>query len=147
MVNCRQILQALVNFSQSPLELNKELSRFEWDYEDDPVIIEPLHIVSVINRFLSGDLNAKQVEYWANMIECREDLDYEASNREQLEHKIYELANPDIEGQLTIERCQAFFLVFLLPNTINHDYTQKIGLALENILNKYRIGGVVLNQS
>ena len=147
-MNHRQsVLQALVTFSQ-PLEfLIKELSQFEWDYEGEPVIIEPLHVVSILNRFLSGHLNAKQVEQWANLIECREDIDYEASNRKQLEQVIYEFANPELEGPLTIERCQAFFLIFSLPQTIHHDYTQQMGLALEKLLNKYRMGGILLNPS
>lgn len=100
----RQILQELVAFSQ-PLEfIAKEISQLEWDYDGKPFIIKPIHIVNVLNRFLFGDLTAKEVEDWANMIECREDLEYEKYNPEQLDKIIYELANPSIEGQLTLQR-------------------------------------------
>jgi len=134
----QQVLQALVTFSQ-PLEvLAQALKQFKWDYESEPVIIEPFHLVSVLNRFLSHQLEAQQIENWANLIECREDLDYESANQEQLEQVIYELANPEIEGPLTIERCQQIFLRFSFPNTINHDYVRQMGLALEKLLNKYK---------
>jgi len=127
----RQILQELVAFSQ-PLEfLAKEISQLEWDYDGKPFIIKPIHIVNVLNRFLFGDLTAKEVEDWANMIECREDLEYEKSNVEQLDKIIYELANPEIEGQLTIAQCQKIFIVFSPPRARFHHYTQQIGLALE----------------
>ncbi len=128
MSNRKQVLQALITFS-SPLEfLSQELRQFEWDYEGKPVIVKPIHIVKIINRFLSGDLNAKDVEDWANLIECREDL---AFNHEQLEKIIYALANPEIEGELTMAQCQKIFQVFSPPPIRERPYTQKIGLALE----------------
>ncbi len=131
MKNRRQTLQELVTFSK-PLEfIAKELSQFEWDYDGKPVTIKPVHIVNVLNRFLFGDLTAKELEDWANLIECREDLEYDKYNQEQLEKIIYELANPEIDGQLTIAKCQKMFLVFSLPQTRFHHYTQQIGLALE----------------
>jgi hypothetical protein len=140
----QQVLQALVTFSQ-PLDiLTQALNQFEWDYEGKPVIIEPFHLVSVLNRFLSHQLEASQIEKWANLIECREDLDYEAANQEQLEQVIYELANPEIEGPLTIERCQQIFLRFSLPHTLNHDYVRQMGFALEKLLNKYKTHDVFI---
>ena len=134
----QQVLQDSVTFSQPLDVLSQALSRFEWDYEGESVIIEPFHLVSVLNRFLSNQLEAQHIENWANIIECREDLDYETSNQEQLEQVIYELANPEIEGPLTIERCQQIFLKFSLPHTMNHDYVRQMGLALEKLLNKYK---------
>jgi hypothetical protein len=131
MKNRLKILQELVTFSQ-PLELiAKELSQFDWDYDGKPYIIKPIHIVNVLNRFLFGDLTAKELEDWANLIECREDLEYHKSNYEQLDKIISELANPEIDGELTIAKCQKMFLVFSLPRARLHHYTQQIGLALE----------------
>ena len=131
MKNRQQILQELVTFSQ-PLEfIAKELSQFEWDYDGKPFLIKPIHIVNILNRFLFGDLTAKEIEDWANLIECREDLEYDKSNQEQLDKIIDELANPDIYGHLTIAKCQKIFLVFSLPRARFHHYTQQIGLALE----------------
>ncbi|EDN66214.1 hypothetical protein BGP_4156 [Beggiatoa sp. PS] len=40
----QQVLQALVTFSQPLDVLSQALSRFEWDYEGEPVIIEPFHL-------------------------------------------------------------------------------------------------------
>jgi len=89
----QQLLQALLTFDEPLNLIAQELSQLEWDHEGEPVLVAPLHIVSILNRFLSNQLNAKQVEEWANMIECREDLDYESENQKQLEQVIYELAN------------------------------------------------------
>jgi len=89
----QQLLQALLTFDEPLNLIAQELAQFEWDHEGEPVLVAPLHIVSILNRFLSNQLNAKQVEEWANMIECREDLDYESENQKQLEQVIYELAN------------------------------------------------------
>jgi hypothetical protein len=143
----QQLLQALLIFSKPLNRLAQELAQLEWDYEGKPVLVEPFHIVSILNRFLSKQLNAKQVEEWANMIECREDLDYESLNRKQLEQVIYELANPELEGSLTIERCQEIFLMFSLTGTSQHDYVQQIGVVLERILSKYQTKDVLLKPS
>ena len=143
----QQLLQALLTFSKSLNLIAQELAQLEWDYEGEPVLVEPLHIVSILNRFLSNQLNAKQVEEWANMIECREDLDYESENQKQLEQVIYELANPELEGPLTIERCQEIFIMFSLTSTSQHDYVQQIGVVLEKILGRYRAKDVLFNPS
>ncbi|MCK5522088.1 MAG: hypothetical protein KAI83_03045 [Thiomargarita sp.] len=134
----QQLLQALLTFSKPLNLIAQELGELEWDYEGETVLVEPLHIVSILNRFLSNQLNAKQVEEWANMIECREDLDYESDNQKQLEQVIYEIANPELEGILTIERCQDIFILFSLSSTSQHDYVQQSGVLLERILGKYK---------
>jgi hypothetical protein len=147
-MNRRQkLLQALLTFSEQLNLIAQELGELEWDYAGEPVLVEPLHIVSILNRFLSNQLNAEQVDEWANMIECREDLDYESPNQKPLEQVIYELANPELEGSLTIERCQEIFLRFSLTSTSQHDYVQQIGVVLERILGKYRTQEVLLNPS
>ena len=64
-----------------------------------------------------------------------------------MERVIYELANPELEGRLTIERCQEIFMVFLSEHKVNHDYIKKLGLALEEILSQYRMSPVLLNPS
>ena len=143
----QQLLQALLTFDEQLNLIAQELAQLEWDYEGEPVLVAPLHIVSILNRFLSNQLNAKQVEEWANMIECREDLDYESENQKQLEQVIYELANPELEGPLTIERCQEIFIMFSLTSTSQHDYVQQIGVVLEKILGRYRAKDVLFNPS
>jgi len=41
---------------------------------------------------------------WANVIECRDDLDFEL---EEMQEIIFDLASPEINGEITKERLQA----------------------------------------
>lgn len=58
----------------------------------------PRHVISTLERFLSGELSALDVEEWANLIEMREDIEFDAVTKDA----IWELANPQLTEQLTI---------------------------------------------
>ncbi|WP_407267353.1 hypothetical protein [Tenacibaculum maritimum] len=44
---------------------------------------------------------------WANLIECREDIDFELDTFQEY---IFEIANPEINGELTKERIKEIIL-------------------------------------
>ena len=92
-------LAELLNFSRPIADVAKDLSVFGWDSDEDLISLEPAHALSVLRRFLTGELSVVEVEDWANAIECREDiaLDQEAS----IAAAIFELANPLITRPLT----------------------------------------------
>ena len=58
---------------------------------------------TIHQRYLSGDLNAKQVENWAWAIEDREDVSVgdEDGDNKNIFFALAELANPATEGELT----------------------------------------------
>lgn len=98
------ILDSLINFSESLDLLSAKLSSFSWDYTERPVILSTEHLINVINRCLLGKLSITDIETWANLIECREDISYEKSNLEEIDRAIFMLANPDLEGELSTEK-------------------------------------------
>lgn len=104
------ILKNLVTLSKPINELSDDLSRLDWDYEGKPFVITSSHIRSILGRFLEGKINEKEIEDWANLLECREDIEYKKENQVQLEEIIYTLANPIIEGNITFELCENMYL-------------------------------------
>lgn len=103
--NRQRVLDELLSISK-PLELiSQSLKHFSWDFEGKPALIRKSHLVAALSRFLDGSIIDKEIESWANLIECREDLESDKLNEELIDEIIYELANPELEGSLNQERC------------------------------------------
>lgn len=68
--------------------------------ETPVVVLTTGHILNVLRRFQAGELTAADVEAWADLIECREDIDYQPERDEEILEAIYVLANPVLNGPL-----------------------------------------------
>lgn len=99
------VLEDLIRFSKDVSVLEKNLSKFNWDYEREPIIIKGSAVQAVLERYLNGEYTAKDLESWANLIELREDLEFEQEKYEVIEDVIYRLANPDLQEKLTPVLC------------------------------------------
>ena len=65
------------------------------------------HIQSVLERYVRGGLSAAEVEDWADLIECRDDISYEEHRMETIKELIFELANPVLSGRLNVLMAQS----------------------------------------
>ena len=104
-MNRQCILKNLAEFSKPIVELSNDLLSLTWDYEGKPFIIHSDQVLEVLNRYVSGNLSSEEIENWANLIECREDMDFDKEERVTLEKIIYQLANPVLEGEITSDLC------------------------------------------
>ena len=93
-------LQKLIAY-ELPIEpVLVALASFGWDCEIPLVTLSPGAIVQVIERFLSGQITSEQLTDWADLIECREDI--EVSNESpNLAEVIFRLANPNLREPIT----------------------------------------------
>jgi hypothetical protein len=80
-----------------------ELSRHSWDVAEPLVTLTALDILKVIDRYLGGELSSSQVTDWADLVECRDDIDYPKNEHEFLSAIIFRLANPNLEGEVSIQ--------------------------------------------
>lgn len=106
-MNRFDVLRDLVTFNKPASVLSDSLSKFDWDYEGTPLIVMASQIREVLKRFLAGEYSAKELEGWANLIECREDLEFEEKKNGEIANVIYCLANPVLEGEITADSCKA----------------------------------------
>lgn len=98
-----EVLRALIDY-RLPIEpVLAELAAFEWDSAKDLAILEGADILRVLRRYLSGALTAEQVVDWADLVECREDIGFQNGQKEELSNVIFRLANPNINGPVTLE--------------------------------------------
>ena len=83
-----------------------------WDYDGEPVVLRGVQVESVLLRFLAGELNAVELEDWANLIEGREDIIFEAEREDTIEDVIYCLANPVLQGEINNSLCEKLLKYF-----------------------------------
>ena len=102
----------LIELKKRPEELRKILSKYEWDYDGKKVQLTKQHILNVLKRCVEGDVSLSDLEKWANLIECREDIDYERKNREKIISIIFRIANPEINGELSMKLIRNIIMEF-----------------------------------
>ena len=92
----RKTLQDLIELRKPLAELRAILAEFEWDCDQELVQLERQHLADVLKRYISGEISAEEVEKWANLIECRDDIDYA-----EVAEFLHVLANPLLTDVLT----------------------------------------------
>ncbi len=102
MKNHREILSTLLQFQSDLRSIESNLSSLEWD-SVEIITLSKDHLINVLERYLSSNLSAQDVENWANLIEGRDDIAYAENQEDLVKKSITELANPILYGVLTPE--------------------------------------------
>lgn len=75
------------------------LANFRWD-SPPLVVFQRAHVVSVLRRYLAGELQASEVREWAELVEVRDDIEFEGGHDEAAKEALFTLATPETQGQL-----------------------------------------------
>jgi hypothetical protein len=105
-MNRKEILTKLINMEGSIELLIPELSKFDWDSAQELIILKKCHILKILNKFIEGLIKKIDIEIWAETIECREDIGFEALYEQLINQIIYELANPYLVGDLSKDKAK-----------------------------------------
>jgi len=101
MRNREDILHDLVHLKGNLSDLADEISQFPWDIEQPILTISKVDFFSILNKCLNNEITLNELEHWANMIECRDDLGFED---DRIQETIFELANSEINKKTTKKR-------------------------------------------
>ena len=91
------ILLELVHFKNNIDTLKNMLSEIGFDSETELVSMSRDDIVKILQRSLDKKISFLELEEWANLIECREDIGFEDKKTQEM---IFKLANPYLYGKL-----------------------------------------------
>jgi hypothetical protein len=95
------LVQRLVRY-ELPIEDTVAMLRaYGWDSDAELVVLTGTDAIHILERYLAGELSAKQVEYWAELLEMRDDVGLEERQEGELRRLISVLANPEINEPLT----------------------------------------------
>lgn len=100
-MNRVESLQSLLKLDQPLSQILPFLNAFGWDSDREFVDLKRQHIITMLRRYLSGELSESCVEDWANAMEGREDVGYENGFEDLLSEVIYKLANPLLTHSLS----------------------------------------------
>jgi hypothetical protein len=93
------ILYSLIHLDAPLAGLKAALASISWDAE--PIVtLARQDIATVLQRFIRGEIDAVAVEEWANLVEGREDIQFEPGSEEVIADAIHDLANPELRGRL-----------------------------------------------
>ena len=104
----RAALQDLLWLRGRSAQLSTELATFERKHEDPRVILEAVMLQTLLVRFMKGYISAQEIADWANLVEYREDLEYEAAYSEQIDTIVQALANSEINNPIDKDLCTEF---------------------------------------
>ena len=91
------ILLDLVHFKNNIDTLKNMLSQIGFDSEIELVSMSRDNIVEILQRSLDKKISFLELEEWANLIECRDDIGFEDEKTQEM---IFKLANPYLYGKL-----------------------------------------------
>ena len=91
------ILLDLVHFKNNIDTLKNMLYQIGFDSETELVSMSRDDIVEILQRSLDKKISFLELEEWANLIECREDIGFEDEKTQEM---IFKLANPYLYGKL-----------------------------------------------
>jgi len=109
MRNRVNILNDLVYLIGDLSDVQRELSQYSWDTEDPIFIIKKIDFSNILRKCIGEEISFDVLEDWANAIECRDDLGFED---EKMQEIIFELANPEINGEISKERLKEILKMF-----------------------------------
>jgi hypothetical protein len=95
------LLRQLIKLDKPIGVLLKELEVYGWDAEQACVVLYRKDIENILAKSLSQDVSFRDVEQWAEAIECREDIEFEEDCQDEISEVMFNLANPIISGELT----------------------------------------------
>jgi hypothetical protein len=76
-----------------------QLQNFGWDSNEILVVLTTTDAKAILERHFNGNLSLDDLVTWANQIEGRDDVGFEAGHEKTLGSFIFELANPTLQTE------------------------------------------------
>lgn len=94
-------IRDLVEMRIPPEQASTALARFGWDSEEDLYTLRRTDALRVLDHYLKRLVTGDDCRVWAEAIEAREDVGFEAGYEEQLKEIVFTLASPELTEPLT----------------------------------------------
>ena len=112
MTDRKQLLLDLILLRGKAQDIKKELSKYSWDSVSPIVKIDTQSMIFVLTKYIKGDISTDELEEWANLVECRDDIEIPSL----IQEFIFELANPEINGDITKKKVNDYVKVLECEN-------------------------------
>ncbi len=82
------ILDCIINFKYDINKLKKMANILPWDSDSDIYVVNRNLLKSILEKFLIENIDFHEIEEWANLIECREDIGYTEPLLQEIIHEL-----------------------------------------------------------
>ena len=103
MIDRSALIKEIAQLGSNFCEYKREIQKYPWDCDVELYFLTKIDLLSIFTRFKSGELLNDDIENWANFLECRDDLGYEAEHEDDLREMVFLLANPEINYTIGLE--------------------------------------------
>jgi hypothetical protein len=104
-----EILQSLISLDRPMSELQKEVALIGWDSDRPLAALNRQSIISVLFRYLNGQLSDIDVRDWADELDGRQDIEREQGYRDIINEVIYILSKePYLGSPLSLQKAEKF---------------------------------------
>ena len=109
------LVDSLLTMALPLADIAEQIAKLGWDYEGIGVRLAPDHFSNVLARYLRSEISEVDIETWANLIEGRDDVEFDQSFEALVRDVLHELANPTLIHPL--DPARARHLVDMLKST------------------------------
>lgn len=96
-----EAVRDLIELRDTLSNCRNRLLQFPWNFEGQATVITRLDVETVLTSFLQGKISSKDLEEWADLLELREDVAYEADHREWLNFALFNLSDQHLNGAIS----------------------------------------------
>ncbi len=114
-------LRDLISARQPIEQTIGHLRTFPWDSERVLVVLYRTDASRVLRRYLQAEMSAEQCVAWADAIEVRDDISFDPDQVKLLKRFIFEVANPELEGLLSLEAARGWLRLLEDPGAADAD--------------------------
>lgn len=97
----QELLRRLILLLAPAKAVAKDLQRFSWDSREMLVTLTRSDAAHVLDAYMGGALDERGVEEWANVVESRDDIGFEAGSEALLKEFVFQMANPTLTAPLS----------------------------------------------
>ena len=94
-----EALLAIVKFDHNKDEAFSQLAKYPRECPQPLVEITPEILINNLKLYVKNTITTDDLEFWAGLIDIREDIAIK-----QVEGEVYALANPDLIGEISVEK-------------------------------------------
>jgi DNA-binding transcriptional LysR family regulator len=109
-----RLVAELVTLARPLPEILADFVRLHQDVDAEIVTLERGHLISVLERYLAGEIDPGVVESWANAVDLQDEVGV-PDDDQVLRDALFGLANPSPAETLTPERARALIATLRKP--------------------------------
>jgi hypothetical protein len=102
------LIEEIIHWPDTIQVYKEKMNEYSWDYEWETVILKWSDISSLLSKYLDNKLDYEYLVIWADLIELRDEIEYENKYENIISEIITILSTPEVNWELTIREIEVY---------------------------------------